>query len=240
MAWDYAELSKMAKANGGPEKLVDLLINSGKRKMFPWLGVVAGVGVATTVVVQKAYKYLLDKKAESNTEMELAKQKLIQGIKDYDATHIEEYSDIIKIRKVTDNKKEYIDLLLLADEQEEMIDKYLERGEMFVLDDNGVKAECVITQEGDGVYELKNIAVLPDCQRKGYGKTLLEYLFSSYTECNTMLVRAGDVPSAITFYKKCGFTELHRLVNFYIDNYDHPMFENGKQLVDMVYLKRER
>ena len=35
-----------------------------------------------------------------------------------------------------------------------MIDKYLERGEMFVLDDNGVKAECVITQESDGVYEL--------------------------------------------------------------------------------------
>ena len=34
MAWDYAELSKMAKANGGPEKLVDLLINSGKRKIF--------------------------------------------------------------------------------------------------------------------------------------------------------------------------------------------------------------
>ena len=85
MAWDYAELSKMAKANGGPEKLVDLLINSGKRKMFPWLGVAAAVGVATTVVVQKAYKYLSDNKTESNTEMELAKQELIQGIKDYDA-----------------------------------------------------------------------------------------------------------------------------------------------------------
>ena len=64
------------------------------------------------------------------------------------------------IKQVMDGKKEYIDLLLLADEQEDMIDKYLERGEMFVLDDNGIKAECVITQEGDGVYELKNIAVL--------------------------------------------------------------------------------
>ncbi len=58
-----------------------------------------------------------------------------------------------------------------------MIDKYLERGEMFVLDDNGIKAECVITQEGDGVYELKNIAVLPDCQRKGYGKSLIKFCF---------------------------------------------------------------
>lgn len=238
MAWDYAELSKMAKANGGPEKLVDLLINSGKRKMFPWIGVAALFGIATTVVVQKAYKYL--SKAESNTEIELAKQKLIQGIKDYDATNAEVQPNIMNIRKITDNKKEYIDLLLLADEQESMIDNYLERGEMFILDDNGVKAECVITQESDCVYELKNIAVLPDCQRKGYGKRLIEFLFSSYTDCNTMLVGTGDFPSALTFYKKCGFTESHRIKNFFIDNYDHPMFEDGKQLVDMVYLKWER
>ena len=53
----------------------------------------------------------------------------------------------MNIRKVTGDKKEYIDLLLLADEQEDMIDNYLERGEMFVLDDNGVKGECVVTRE---------------------------------------------------------------------------------------------
>lgn len=159
MAWDYAELSKMAKANGGPEKLVDLLINSGKRKVFPWLGAAVVVGVATTVLVQKAYRYLSNKKAESNAEMELAKQELIQGIKDYDATHAEVHSDIMNIRKITGNKKEYMDLLLLADEQEDMIDKYLDHGEMFVLDDNGIKAECVITQQADGVYELKNITL---------------------------------------------------------------------------------
>ena len=150
------------------------------------------------------------------------------------------YISEINIRKITDNKKEYIDLLLLADEQEDMIDKYLERGEMFVLDDNGIKAVCVITQEGVGVYELKNIAVLPDCQRKGYGKSLIEFLFSSYIDCSTMLVGTGDVPSALAFYIKCGFTESHRIKNFFIDNYDHPMIEDGKQLVDMVYLKWER
>ena len=144
------------------------------------------------------------------------------------------------IKQVMKGKKEYIDLLLLADEQEDMIDKYLERGEMFVLDDAGIKAECVVTQEGDGVYELKNIAVLPDCQRKGYGKSLIEFLFSHYTHCRTMLVGTGDVPSSLTFYNKCGFTESHRIKTFFIDNYDHPIFEDGKQLIDMVYLKRTR
>ena len=91
MAWNYAELSKMAKASGGPEKLMELLINSGKRKMYPWIGVAFGAGFAAAAAAYKVYKYLSDK--ESDTEIELAKQELIQGIKDYDATHDEAHSD---------------------------------------------------------------------------------------------------------------------------------------------------
>lgn len=146
----------------------------------------------------------------------------------------------MKIRKITSNKKEYMELLLLADEQESMIDKYLKNGEMFVLDDNGVKAECIITEEADGVYELKNIAVLPDCQRKGYGKHLIEFLFAHYSDCKVMYVGTGDCHSTLSFYNACGFIESHRIKNFFTDNYDHPMFEDGKQLIDMVYLKKER
>lgn len=145
----------------------------------------------------------------------------------------------MNIKKVTGEKKEYINLLLLADEQENMIDKYLEKGEMFVLDDNGIKAECVITKETNGVYELKNIAVLPECQRQGFGKNLIDFLFTHYLDCNVMLVGTGDCPSALSFYHNCGFKQSHKIKNFFIDNYDHPMFEDGIQLVDMVYLKKE-
>lgn len=146
----------------------------------------------------------------------------------------------MEIREIKNNKKEYIELLLLADEQENMIDKYLECGDMYVLDDNGVKAECVVTKEADGIYEIKNIAVLPDCQRRGYGKSLIENVFEHYADCKEMLVGTGDVPSALSFYNACGFAESHRKENFFVDNYDHLMFENGIQLVDMVYLKRVR
>lgn len=146
----------------------------------------------------------------------------------------------MKIEKVSSNKKDYLDLLLLADEQESMIDTYLDRGEMFILDDAGIKAECVITKESDGVYELKNIAVLPDYQGRGYGRILIEYIQNYYTDCNTMYVGTGDVPSALTFYNKCGFTESHRVKNFFTDNVDHEMFEDGVQLVDMVFLKWDR
>lgn len=72
----------------------------------------------------------------------------------------------MEIREIKEDKKIYIELLLLADEEERMIDKYLERGQMFVLDDEGIKAECVVTQEGDNVIEIKNIAVYPKYQKK--------------------------------------------------------------------------
>lgn len=102
------------------------------------------------------------------------------------------------IKKTTNSKKEYLDLLLIADEQEDMIDKYLNRGEMFILDDDGIKAECVVTKEDDNVYELKNIAVVPDSQRKDYGQKLIKYLFDHYP---IMLVGTGDSDSTLSFYK---------------------------------------
>lgn len=72
----------------------------------------------------------------------------------------------MKIRKIKENKKQFLSLLLLADEQENMIDRYLERGTMYVLDDNGVKAECVVTDECNGILEIKNIATVPEYQGK--------------------------------------------------------------------------
>ena len=145
----------------------------------------------------------------------------------------------MNIKRILEDKKRYLDLLLLADEQEDMIDKYLDRGEMFVLEDDGVKAECVITKESDGVYELKNIAVVPEFHRKGYGKYLIEALIDNYKDCKVLYVGTGDCPSTLSFYHSCGFKESHRVENFFVDNYDHLMFEDGIQLVDMVYLKRE-
>jgi len=146
----------------------------------------------------------------------------------------------MNIRKVAENKKDYLSLLLLADESEIMVAEYLERGEMFILDDDGVKAECVVTKEAEGTYELKNIAVIPACQRKGYGKCLIRFVLSHYTDCKTMLVGTGECESVLNFYRSCGFTQSHRIKNFFTDNYAHPMFEDGVQLIDMIYLKIER
>ena len=146
----------------------------------------------------------------------------------------------MEIRKVETDQKKYLDLLLLADEQENMVDRYLERGTMYVLEDDGVKAECVVTDEGNGILELKNIAVEPAFQGKGYGKAMVDFLIRTYKEQFTVLqVGTGDSPATIPFYEACGFRRHHLVKNFFTDHYDHPIYEGGVQLVDMVYLQRE-
>ncbi len=146
----------------------------------------------------------------------------------------------MKIEKVTGNKKEYLDLLLLADEQEDMIDRYLEHGEMFILKDPDVVGECVVCDLGDGIFEVKNIATDPAVHGKGYGRALLDFVADYCKDrCKLLLVGTGDSPLTVPFYQKCGFREHHRVKNFFTDNYDHPMWEAGVQLVDMVYLAKE-
>ena len=146
----------------------------------------------------------------------------------------------MEIRKVETDKKQYLSLLLLADEQEDMVDRYLERGFMYVLEDGGVKAECVVTDEGNGVLELKNIAVAPAAQGRGYGKAMVDFLIRTYKGQYAVLqVGTGDSPSTIPFYEACGFYRHHLVKNFFTDHYDHPIYECGVQLVDMMYLQRK-
>ena len=146
----------------------------------------------------------------------------------------------MEIRKVETDQKRYLDLLLLANEQEDMVDRYLERGTMYVLEDGGVKAECVVTDEGNGVLELKNIAVAPAEQGRGYGNAMVDFLIRTYKGQYAVLqVGTGDSPSTIPFYEACGFCRHHLVRNFFTDHYGHPIYECGVQLVDMVYLQRK-
>ena len=145
----------------------------------------------------------------------------------------------MEIKEIKENKKQFLPLLLLADEQEDMIDRYLNRGTMYVLDDDGVKCECVVTDEGKGVLEIKNIATEPEYQGKGYGKILIDFIAASYKERYSILqVGTGDSPLTIPFYEKCGFVWSHSIKNFFTDNYDHPIYEEGIQLIDMIYLQK--
>ena len=145
----------------------------------------------------------------------------------------------MRIIEVKENKKQYLDLLLLADEQENMLDRYLYRGTMYALHHGGTKAVCVVTDEGEGVLELKNLAVAPEAQGKGYGKTMVDFIIRTYRgRYDCLQVGTGDSPLTLPFYEHCGFQRSHVVEDFFLDHYDHPIWEGGTQLVDMVYLIR--
>lgn len=139
------------------------------------------------------------------------------------------------------NKRDYLALLLLADEQESMIDRYLDRGTMFVLEDHGAAiGECVVTDEGNGVLEIQNLAVAEEYQGRGYGRMLIEHA-AQWGRGRFLFLMAGtgDSPLTVPFYERCGFVRDHVVRGFFPEHYDHPIFEDGKQLVDKVYLKRK-
>lgn len=144
------------------------------------------------------------------------------------------------IQQVTDNKKTYLDLLLLADPQEDMIDRYLDDSTLFVLSEDGiVKTVCAVVMLKNGQCEIKNIATVAEEQGKGYGRNMIHYVCEHYSEkCTTMYVGTGNCPKTINFYKKCGFINSHMVAGFFTDNYREPIYEEGIQLVDMVYLKK--
>lgn len=145
----------------------------------------------------------------------------------------------MRIDKITENKKQFLELLMEADEQENMIDKYLPNGDLFALYDGDLKTVCVVIPIDFETCELKNIATYKKYQGKGYGKALIQYITDFYKkDFRIMLVGTGETPGILSFYAKCGFEKSHRLKNFFIDNYDHPMFDGDIQLIDMIYLKK--
>ncbi|PLX11109.1 MAG: GNAT family N-acetyltransferase [Marinilabiliales bacterium] len=146
----------------------------------------------------------------------------------------------MRIEIIKENKKQFLDLLLLADEQENMIDKYLPNGDLFALYDDDLKTVCVVVPINNETCELKNIATYEKYQGKGYGRALINFISHFYkNNYKTMLVGTGETPTILSFYENSGFEESYRVKNFFTDNYDHPMFEEGIQLVDMIYLKKD-
>ena len=98
----------------------------------------------------------------------------------------------------------------------------------------------VVTDEGGGVLEIKNLAVVPDRQGRGHGREMIEYAARVYAQhFTTLRVGTGESPLTLPFYQKCGFEIAGRIKDFFTNNYDHPIIEGGVLLRDMVILEKE-
>ena len=144
----------------------------------------------------------------------------------------------MQVKKI-ENKEDYIDLLLEADPSRDMIYKYLNDSDVYALKkEDELISIAVILHIDRKTLELKNIVTTEKYRNKGYAKTLLKSLCGNYKQkYDRMLV--GVAENNIPFYVKQGFDKYEKTIkNFFIDNYDHPIYESGIQLVDMVYLQR--
>lgn len=99
--WDYAELSKAAKAAGGPEKYVELLEkaskDAGKMEMAPWIGVAAIGASLLTAATIKVVDYFKSKKKNNADEIEMAKEEIVKGIKSTMLLHIQRKQRVTKM-----------------------------------------------------------------------------------------------------------------------------------------------
>ncbi len=136
-------------------------------------------------------------------------------------------------------KRDFLPLLLIGDEDEGMIGRYLGRCELYALYDEDLRAVCALTREESGDAEIKNLAVSPAYQRRGYGRVMVEFAVESCRAPGRFLyVGTGESPLTLGFYRRCGFRYSHRVKNFFTDNYPRPIVECGRRLTDMIYLKR--
>ena len=146
------------------------------------------------------------------------------------------------IRRLGKDEKIPYDLLLLADETIEAINKYIFNCEIYVLEQkNKIIAEYALQPLNESEAEIKNIAVTTEFQGQGIGKSLLRDAAERAKEMGfkTILIGTGDAATKLLhLYQKEGFKKAGVRVNFFVCNYPKPIFENGIQLKDMIVLRK--
>lgn len=147
----------------------------------------------------------------------------------------------MEIIEIKENKLDYIDLLFLGDEDIDMINKYIEKSYVYLLNDKNKNIAIVAILEYDKkTLEIKNIAVDKKFQKKGYGKKLIEFIENKYKDqYKYLILGTGDSPLTIPFYEKLGFEKYKVLKDFFTINYKEEIVESGVVLKDMIYLKKK-
>lgn len=135
------------------------------------------------------------------------------------------------------------DLLLLADDTREAIDRYIFDSEIMVYKKGGKTIAVYVLQNiNKETAEIKNIAVAEPHQCKGIGTMLINDAIgrarkSGYKHLDIGTGDASYIPLAL--YQKLGFEIYNSKKQFFLDNYPEPVIENGIQLIDMVMLRME-
>lgn len=143
------------------------------------------------------------------------------------------------LRKIEAGKRRFLPLLLLGDEQERLIDGYLEASDLYIWEEAGkTAAVCAAAARAADTVEILNLAVAPGRRRQGLGRALLLAVCRRYPG-RAAVLGTGETPGTLAFYRSCGFTEYGREANYFPTHYDHAIVEEGVVLRDRILLRRE-
>lgn len=146
----------------------------------------------------------------------------------------------ITIKQLFSDKEAPMELLLLGDPSEEMINRYLHKSKIFIAkDEDEVLGALALKVQGDEA-EIMNVAVDEKWQGHGIGSKLINHAiqFSRDSKVSKLLMGTAETSEdQLRLYQKLGFRKIGRINNFFIDHYDEPIYENGKQARDMIRLE---
>ncbi|WP_210365203.1 GNAT family N-acetyltransferase [Bacillus sp. REN3] len=135
------------------------------------------------------------------------------------------------------------DLLLLADPSKDMVSGYLSDGITYIAESqDGISGVIVLLPKSPVTSEIINLAVKEDSQGKGIGKLLLQHAIDAAKKAGFKRIEIGTGNSSINqlaMYQKAGFRITGVDKEFFIRNYDKPIFENGIRCRDMIRLSME-
>lgn len=122
-----------------------------------------------------------------------------------------------------------MDLLLLADENPQLIRKYLPLSQVYLLKLEGQTQGVGLLQVQEQEAEIVNLAIAPQYQGQGWGKRLLLYLVKVARQQGYPRVRIKTGNSSINqfaLYQRVGFDLIDVHYNYFIETYPQPIWEN--------------
>ncbi|MBD0404355.1 GNAT family N-acetyltransferase [Flammeovirga sp. EKP202] len=148
-----------------------------------------------------------------------------------------------KIRLIQEGSKLPYDLLLLADETIEAIDKYIHDSEIYIYQRENETLGVYALQMFDGEsIEIKNIAVSKTCQGEGIGQRMLLNAMEQAKDRGFKYILIGTSNAAfrqLYIYQKVGFEIYEVKKDFYTKNYSQQLIENGLPLNHMLVLRKQ-
>lgn len=134
-------------------------------------------------------------------------------------------------------------LLLLADPSQKNINEYLNKSLIYGAYINNVLVGVyVLFSVDEQTIEIKNIAVSEDFQKRGIGTLLLHHAKEETVTKGYLQLTIGTANSSISqlsLYQKNGFEIYEIIKDFFTDNYNKPIFENGIQAKHMIMLMQK-